>query len=526
MRKRIIRSKRARYGGMTVLLTVLLIAVVVLGNVLMSTLARRYSWYTPMTGSADYRVTEACYSLLDATLGKQDKQVKVIFCDTAENVEASSTTSYVYRTAKELQARYPGKLEIECHNIWLNPDSVRKYTSYRNPVLQEDTDSTEEGSEGEQESTQTVTIKSTSVIVAGEDYYRVYDHSEFFVFENGNTSNLWAYQGERKLAAGILHAIDPDSPVVCLTNNHGEVFYDYELLYLLDDAGYTLRYIDLYKDSIPANCRLIVSYNPNSDLTVSDGASATSEIDILNAFLETSGNSFLVFIEDGTPELPNFEAFLRDWGVETLYSEDTNGNRFRYMVQNASQSLTSDGYTIYGDAAAAGHAGELIAGLNRKAVFKNATALRAANGFVSAGDGSYTKENRTVYGLYGSGSGAVAWANGKPVDAARSMLMTLTEQTNAEGGKSFVGVCASVDFASEDFLQSAVYGNTDTMMRLFTDLGKANTPEGLTIKPFQSKGISTITTAQMWRWTVILAAIPAVVCTVLGVVVLIRRRRA
>lgn len=106
------------------------------------------------------------------------------------------------------------------------------------------------------------------------------------------------------------------------------------------------------------------------------------------------------------------------------------------------------------------------------------------------------------------------------------MLMTLTEQSNADGGRSYVGVCASVDFASEDFLQSAVYGNTDTMMRLFTTIGKTNTPEGLTIKPFQSKGISTITTAQMWRWTLILTLIPAVVCTALGITVLVRRRRA
>ena len=64
MRKRIIRSRRARYGGMTVLLTVLLVAVVVLTNVLFSTLAKRYSWYTPMKGSADYRVTETCRPLM------------------------------------------------------------------------------------------------------------------------------------------------------------------------------------------------------------------------------------------------------------------------------------------------------------------------------------------------------------------------------------------------------------------------------------------------------------------------------
>lgn len=510
MKKRIIRSRRARYGGMTVLLTALLIAVAVLTNVLISTLAQRYSWYTPMKGEADYRVTQTCYDLLGATLGRQTDSVKIIFCDTEANVAESSTVSYVARTANQLRERFPEKISIEYHNIWLDPDSVRQYSTTFSPAAGETVDTA---------------LKSTSVIIENGSYYRVYDHSEFFVFEGGDTSKLWAYNGERKLAAGILHAIDDSAPVVCLTNNHGEVFYDYELLYLLDDAGYSLRYIDLYKDEIPENCRLIVSYNPNSDLIVSDGVSAKSEQDILNDFLGNAGNSFLVFLEDGTPELPNLEAFLQEWGVRTLYSEDTNGNRFRYMVQNAGQSLTSDGYTIYGDAAQTGHAGEILEGLSRRAVFKNATALRAADGYVAQTDGSYKKENRTLYSLYGSGSGAVAWANGRPVDAAQSMLMTLTEQDNGNGA-SFVGVCASVDFASESFLQSAVYGNTDTMMRLFTNLGKTNTPEGLTIKPFESKGISTITTAQMWRWTVILAVIPAVVCTVLGVVILLRRRRA
>lgn len=512
MRKRIIRSRRARYGGMTVLLTVLLVAVVVLTNVLIGTLAQRYSWYTPMTGTADYRVTETCYSLLDATLGKQNETVRIIFCDTAENAAESDTVSYINRTAIQLQERFPDRIAIEYHNIWLDPDSVRSYTTTFNPATAENVKTT---------------LKSTSVIIAGEDYYRVYDHSEFFVFENGDTSKLWAYNGERKLAAGILHAIDGDAPIACLTKNHGEVFYDYELLYLLDDAGYSLRYIDLYKDPIPEGCRLIISYNPNSDLIGSDGVSATSETDLLTDFLSQSGNSFLVFLEDGTPELPNFEAFLSGWGVETLYTpEDENGNRFRYMVQNASQSLTSDGYTIYGEAAGDGHAAEVLDGLTRKTVFKNATALQAANGFVNMGDGSYKKGDRTLYGLYGSGAGSVSWANGKPANVNRSMLMTLTEQANADGGNSFVGVVASVDFAAETFLQSAVYGNTDTMMRLFTTLGKTNTPEGLTIKPFETRGISTITTAQMWRWTLVLALVPAVVCATLGIVILVRRRRA
>ena len=94
------------------------------------------------------------------------------------------------------------------------------------------------------------------------------------------------------------------------------------------------------------------------------------------------------------------------------------------------------------------------------------------------------------------------------------------------GKKSFVGVCASAEFATEEFLQSAVHGNSDTLMHLFGQMGKTHIPEGLTLKPFESTTISTVTTTQMWRWTLILAVTPAVVVTLAAVAILIKRRRA
>lgn len=511
MKKGFIRTKKARYGGMTVLLTVLLIATIVLFNVLFTTLAKRYSWYVDMRDEVSFEVTDRCYTLLGSVLDGNNADVRIIFCDTQPNLQQEITSRYVYDTATAIAERFPEQILIECHNIWLNPDSVRQYTNTLNPET------------GEMIETK---LKSTSVIIVSGEYYRVYDLTEFYVFEDGDTSKLWAYNGERKLAAGILHAVEPDQPVVCLTQNHGEAYYDYELLYLLDDAGYTIRYIDLLKDPIPEKCDLIVSFNPNQDLTVIDTASSTSEIDILNEFLSQSGNSFLVFIEDGTPNLNNYEQFLNDWGVETCFYTGSNGVSYRYMVQDASQSLTSDGYTIYGQAATEGRAAELVSGLTRGTVFKNATALRFANGYTNNGDGSYTKDNRTMYTLFESGQNAVSWANGNPVDDATAALFTLTEQKNADGGSSFVAVCSSVDFATEEFLQSPVHGNTDTLHHLLGKLGKENTPEGLTIQPFEYTDISTVTMAQMLRWTLTLAIAPALAVTLIAVLVLVRRRRA
>ena len=514
MKKHFIRNRKVRYGGIAVILTLLIVTVTVLSNAVFGKLAERYAWYLPLTGEYSYDVTEDCYALLGNVFAAAAEsgvtpQTQIIFCDTEENIQAENTQKYLYEAATSIASRFPQNVTVHCYDIWTNPNTVRAYRTTLDPVTGE---------------TVETAIKSTCVIIVADGYHRVYSLEEFYVFRNGSTENIWAYNGEKKLAAGLMRAVDREKHTVCLTKNHGEVFYDYELLLLLDDAGYTVSYLDLYKEPIPADCDLIISYNPNADL-IDGGISDVSETAVLDEFLSKPGNSFWVFLENGTPELPNFESYLEGWGVDFSYY--TAGERsFRYMVQDATQSLTSDGYTIYGDAATEGRSAEILAGLGGNVVFKNATAIKAAQGFVNQGDGSYEKENRTLYSLYEGGANAVSWANGAPVDTASgSMLMTLTEQKN-EGGSSHVGVVASVDFSSESFLQSAVYGNTDVMMRSLHTVGKTYTPEGLTIKPFESLDISTITTRQMLIWTVGLSITPAVTVTLIAVFVLIKRRRA
>lgn len=518
MKKRLIRNRKVRYGGISVILTVLVITVTVLANAVFSTLAERYHWYSYASTDIDYAVTQKCGNLLEAAFASLDQQgidgtVRILFCSKEKDLLADNTERYVYLTATMLAEKFPDRISVECYDIWTNPTSVKAYNKTLDPSTGEYVDTA---------------IQSTSVIVVAGEYSRVYALEEFYVFKEGDTNQLWAYNGEKKLAAGILRALDPGNQTVCIAKNHGELFYDVEFLYLLDDAGYNIVYIDLYKDPIPQNCHLIISYNPSADLT-HDQLSEVSEIAILEGFLSKPGNSFLVFVDNGSPVLPNYEAFLADWGVAFNYATDAeNGRTYRHMMQDSSGSLTSDGYTIYGDRTETGRAGEIFAGLDRNVVFKDATSLHAAQGFVNKGDGSFFNEQtgRTMYSLYEGGENALAWANGKVVAGGDgSIMMAMTEQT-VEGGVSRVGVVASTDFALESQLQSAVYGNTDSMMRMFHTFGKQFVPEGLSIKPFDSTTISAITTAQMLVWTVALSVSPAVVVTAVAVVLLTRRRRA
>lgn len=512
MKNHFTRNRKMRYGGITVLLTVLVIVVTVLANAVVGTLASRYLWYTSMT--PDYTlsgVTEACFSFLDEVFADAaDTKVEIIFCDLEENLNAELTTQYVYETATTIAGQYPEHIHVSCYDIWTNPNTVKQYKTTVNPITGE---------------TSETSLTDTSVIITAGTYQRVYALKEFYVFEDGDTSDLWAYNGEKKLAAGIMRAAKPNAPVACLLTNHGEVFYDYELLYLLDDAGYAVAYIDLYSDEIPSGCNLIISYNPNTDL-IDDDVSERSETAVLDSFLAEDGNTFLVLLENGTPSLPNFEKYLENWGVAfDYYTDKTNDISYRYTVQDATQSLTSDGCTIYGEAVKAEGTAAFFSGTDRKVIFKNATSMRASQGFVNNGDGSYTNGNRTLYSLYESGSGAVCWANGNPVGGSGSMLMSVTEQ-KTENATSYVGVIASVDFSAEDFLQSAVYGNSDLMLCFLQRFCGQLTPQGMTVKPLVKQGINLLTTAQMLRWTLVLSLTPAIVISVVAVAVLTKRRRA
>ena len=235
-----------------------------------------------------------------------------------------------------------------------------------------------------------------------------------------------------------------------------------------------------------------------------------------------------MFVEAGTANLPNFESFLAQWGVSFDYFEDAEtGKLYRYSVQDSAQSLTSDGCTVYGTAIETGHAAQIMNDPDTNAIFKDATALSVANGYVDNGDGSYTNASldRTLYRLYQSSEGASCWANGVMRDGGEKMLMSLTEQKGAEAS-SYVGVVASARFVTEDFLQSAVYGNGDVMLRLFDGMGKEALPHGLRIKPFHSLEISSITTAQILYWTLGLSLTPAILTVGVATVVLIKRRRA
>ena len=108
--------------------------------------------------------------------------------------------------------------------------------------------------------------------------------------------------------------------------------------------------------------------------------------------------------------------------------------------------------------------------------------------------------------------------------AAPPDLWSRSQETGRSKACLLYTSCTSTDFATEKFLQSAVYGNSDLLLSTLRTVGREVVPVGLTLVPFAESRISSITTKQATQYTVVLTIVPAVIMFGLGLYVIVRRK--
>jgi hypothetical protein len=506
MKHPLIRSRRMRYGGMTVYLTVTLIAALVLLNAIFSLLANYYSWYIDMTPDKLYSVSDLCHELLSDAIEDAEEQsgkrvkAEIIFCEDYREYEKGEVGHYIYNTAHELELAYPDNITVSWFDCWVEKSRAEELG---------------------------VTASTNVVLKLDNGEKRVFNQKEFFAFETGNTTSPLGYDGDRVFATTLTSLINGDRPTAVLTTNHEELFFDNALMYALRDAGYNITFLDLYYKDIPEDCELLVCYNPNNDFVVSSSVSETSEIDKLEAYLARGGN-MMVFLSASSPELPALEGLLATWGVSIgrTYDKQT-GHPYNAIVKDTSVSLTADGFTIYGDYVTEGEGATVTAALREanytpRVVFGDATVLLPAQGYTAQGTSTYTNGTRTRSDVFVGSDRAKAWACGAELEGYDDLpLMTMTTDS-ASGAR--VMVCGSIELAGETYLKSPVFGNNDVLLSVMKDMGLDDVLIGLRYKPFATDTIASITTAQMLRWTLGLTLTPAILILGVATFVLVRRK--
>lgn len=513
MKYQVLHSRRAKYGGLTVSLTVVLIAAVVLLNAMFSTLAYHYSWFIDMTAEKVYSVSDECKTLIGEVIdkensrrsaaGEQPLQLEILFASDYTTFSQGSTGDYIYNTARELELTFPDTISVNWFDCWVDKKLADELG---------------------------VTASTDVVLRVQDGESRAFSHREFFMFSQFDSSTPTGYGGDRCFAAGLTYVLNTDRPTAYFTINHDEIFYDSQVMLSMRDAGYNIGTLDLYFRDIPEDCEVLIIFNPNADLIVADGVSEVDEADKLSKFL-ARGGSLMVFYESDTPTLVNLETLLGEWGFSILRDYDEETERYyNCMVKDDTVALTSDGFTILGEYVTDSPAAAATLSLREReyvpsVVFRDATALTVPEGYASSAAGTYTAGSRTRSDLFVASASAIAYANGGTVATEMSTLPLLGVTEDATTGGQ-VMICTSVEFATEAYMQSIVFGNNDTMLCMAKQLGTVEPLLGLKFKPFTTDEISLITTAQMRNWTLALTIIPAVLVLGTAIMILVRRKYA
>ncbi len=501
-----INDRKLKFGGVSLTIVLLVIAAIIILNVAFTALAYKLSLYTPMSSDPAYDVSDDCIDYIANTvipkISDGDK-ITIYFCDDREVIEADSEQKHILDSARTIEEGFPDKITVEFLNVWENPKIAREYG---------------------------ITSSTDVAIVYGERS-QIISQSDFYLWDT-ETLIATAYNGERRLASGLLKAVRENNPMCYITVNHGELIESYELLYMLADAGYNYTYLDLLNYDIPEDCELLLTFDPRQDLTARGSISSVSEAEKIENYMASGGNFWFFASADTflSGSLEGFESILGQYGVKFAHSENSNGIEECLQIKDTGHSTSVDGYTILSQSAENDVAAQVLSEIKAQCIFSNATAIEAADGFSSRGDGSFVSSDGkiTLSPILVAHEGAEGWADGRIVKRSTKdspfTLMSLSISECENGESATLMACASTAFANEDAMQSTVYGNGAVLSSVSRLAGNTDAPLSLVAKPFATTEMKTLSVKNAAIITVTCAVVPVLAIAICGTVVLIKRK--
>ena len=549
-----------RRGATALAITAAVLAAVILLNIGASALFGGRLLFWDLTNEAMYRLNEETVSLMKQTVaeagelnkaeGGEAEKVTILFCADADLLVQNEQTRYIYYTARALAKKFSSFVELKTTDVWANPSSVDAYrvNSYSS-------------------------IYQTDVIVASGAEFRVLGTDRFYTYSEGE-DEPWAYNGEKTFVKAIRAITRVETPVCCVTVNHGEPLEDETtyaaLLETVRGAGYRIQYLDLAAGEIPEECRMLLIFDPQSDITSGNYlAGEGGELGKLDVYLRNA-NSLFLFAGPQTPVLPNLETFLEEWGVRfaRYYDPETPTEaQGSYRVVSPMDAVDGNGGTAVLAAYETAGTGASVTknmraqGAAPKVVFPNVMPLEISPTYEKeislATDttgryefGKYAKndEYRAVYNIFRT-AGADRMTYAEVVGSDGQVLpdvtdtrgnypiatLTIRYDSQKEGNlgltverNSKVCVFGSIEFAANELLRSSAYGNTDLLLEIMRGMSRDTRAVGFAPEWLHQSemGSDYYSESGNRTWAVVLAVIPAAVALGLGVFVLARRRRA
>lgn len=514
-------SRKLKYGALSVAITAAVIAIVIVANSIISVLSEKYNWYLDMTDEQVFSLSDKSIAVFDAM--DKNVQTEIIFATSKDkadldfsNLSSGGALAYVYATAALLDARYDN-VTVSYHDIIKEPKFFkdnfnRSLSDYK--------------------------VNENSVIIARKNSdgtygeYRVKDVTSFYVFNEEN--ELAGYCGELVFAQCLSSLTFDETPIVYFTVGHGEISFssvEYNddgtiksltgnedaagIIRLFSDSGFKILPLDLNKQDVPDNARMVIINNPVFDFT-------SSEIAKLQEYLDNIG-SVMCFTDYNATNLSQLYGFAKTFGGvsvnagERIYDSANaiagSNNPYKFSAQVADNNATS----VY--------FGSLASYASAKAKFENATYLTIDPKFTSDDGydtGSGTRYTKSLLQTYPDARA------GESGDKGTYSLMSVTSSeriVDNEYQYSYLVMCPSSEFTGNTSLsQSSLYPNYKMLLSLIHTTASVQIPVDVDYKSFASYDLD-ITNSTAQGLTVMFSLLLPAIAVLCGAVVIIRRKR-
>ncbi len=477
-------NKKLKYGSFAVALTVAVLAVVIIINALFTGVAQKKSLYLDMTKEQIYTISpeaDAIYSSLS------NKPIDIIFFTEPDIMLSYEYQKMIYEYALKLEDKYD-YITVKYINSVENPEALEPYLSSTIPQ-----------------------VYTTDVVITNGAAFRCYNMEKFYTFDS-ETEEVFAFNAEYRFATAMMQ-LSYDKMLACFTVGHGETTSSSRMYTLFEEAGFEIRDIDLSKENIPEETRVLIINSPIYDFA---GAyDEVNEIDKVDRYLDAMGNLMVFTDPSATTDLPNLNEYLTEWGISftPAHIEDKEN-----CIDTYGRSVIAQ-YTAEGDGASLNKPlRELVN--PPKTIAANAMPIEILwtqhNG-ISVSSILDTYDTATAYSI----------ADSSVVKEGSMPLMTVSMKTtvgdNNEKYYNYVLCAGTKSFAEERYLNGSTYGNGDIIYAAMRAFGKEMVPVDLDFKVFDDLSLDMELT-QANTWTVVLTALFPAVILIAGAVILIRRR--
>lgn len=488
------KNRKFKYGSSAVALTCVCIALVIIVNIVFSALARHYMWYADMTTEQLFDLSDDSIRLLDGYRRQDGLKIKIIFCMTPDELDGT----YYYHLVHNLAQQYAREfdfIEVEYIDLITHPGLADPYKS-----------------------TEVQTIKTTNVILTDGSRSKVFAMDAFYTFSE-NSQKVFAFNGEYKITAGIL-SLEGDNPIAYFTTGHGESAENSAMWELFAEAGFDVRTVDLSKEELSTNAKVVIINNPQYDLM--GAADTVNEVKKIDRFLDSLGN-LMIFLDatDKSSSFPEINELLLAWG---LRFEDS-------VIYDHENSLSVDGTELVASYAPDGLGATLASSLTSLSSPPK-TVVNYARPVTLLWEQSDLAARRTYSVLSTSAdktATAVPFGAGTEDNQGEKGVYTLMaisaemRYINNVDVYNYVMVAGTSSFADSKYIGSSSYGNRDIIFSAMRAFGKTTVPIDLNFKVFDNEALD-ITTAEAARWTAVLTCVLPAVALVAGTVVYVRRR--